>query len=242
MDNLSEEEEELGTEQLRSTTFQRLKSFSLHLLDLLQNPHIENQKHSSVTVIPQLLRFLRNSSPSTLQPFFDYTLFPLLLLLDGAIQCRTTQKLESEEKYTMPDVPKTPVQVSDGVAEGVVNCLEELLRKCHLSSVDQMVVLLKKLTYGAMLSPTEASEEFREGILLCVKALFLSLYPCSDVSCLCKKISGLPALSDGIYNNRLHKTFKNDSESEECLLAYLQSQFALAAVGHWLSLLLKVCC
>lgn len=106
-----------------------------------------------------------------------------------------------------------------------------------------MAVLLKKLTYGAMLSPSEASEEFREGILLCVKALLLSLHSCSDVSCLCKHIPGLPALSvsDDIYKDRLHKTSKYDSETDECLLAFLQSQFASAAVGHWLSLLLKVC-
>ncbi|CAJ1933002.1 unnamed protein product [Sphenostylis stenocarpa] len=279
MDKLSQEgeegeEEEMETEQLRSSTFQRLKSYSLQLLDLLQNPHIHNQKHCSLTVIPQLLSFLRNSSPSTLQPFFDYTLFPLLLLLDAAIQCRSTQKIDSRENCNMPGVLKTPVEVSDGVAEGVIKCLEELLSKCRLNSVDQvwkdgeqkkqiknrrnlrtfgfgdigldaqkqkinMVVLLKKLTYGAMLSPSEASEEFREGILLCVKALLLSLYSCSDMSCLCKQISGLPALLEDVDNDRLHKTFKNGLESEECLLAFLQSQFASAAIGHWLSLLLK---
>ncbi|QCD89332.1 Armadillo-type fold [Vigna unguiculata] len=238
MDKLTEEEVE--TDQLRSSTFQRLKSHSLHLLDLLQNPHIHNQKHCSVTVIPQLLRFLHISSPSTLQPFFDYALFPLLLLLDAAVQCRSTQKINSQENYNMPGVLKTPVEVSDGVAEGVVKCLEELLRKCRLNSVDQMVVLLKKLTYGAMLSPSEASEEFREGILLCVKALLLSLYSCSNMSCVCKQIPGLPALSDGDNNDRLHKTFMSDSESGECLLAFLQSQFASAAIGHWISLLLKV--
>ncbi|KAK7349039.1 hypothetical protein VNO80_23875 [Phaseolus coccineus] len=237
MDKLTQEEME--PDQLRSNTFQHLKSHSLHLLDLVQNPHIHNQKHCSVTVIPQLLRFLHNSSPSALQPFFDYTLFPLLLLLDAAIQCRSTQKIDSQENYDMPGVLKTPVEVSDGVAEGVVKCLEELLRKCRLNSVDQMVVLLKKLTYGAMLSPSEASEEFREGILLCVKALLLSLYPCSDMSCVCKQIPGLPTLSDEDSNDRLHKTFMNGSESEECLLAFLQSQFASAAIGHWLSLLLK---
>ncbi|RDX87599.1 TELO2-interacting protein 1-like protein, partial [Mucuna pruriens] len=225
MEKLGEEEGGVRNEQL---TLERLKSYSLQLLHLLQNPHIQNQKHCSVTVIPEFLSFLQNSSSSTLQPFFDYTLFPLLLLLDAAIQCRSSQKVDSQS-----------VKVSDGVAEGVVNCLEELLRKCHLNSVDQMVVLLKKLTYAAMLSPSEASEEFRGGILLCVKALLLSLYSCSDVSCLCKQIPGLPALSDDIYNDRLQKSFKYGSESEECLLAFLQSQFASAAVGHWLSLLLK---
>ncbi|XP_027362436.1 uncharacterized protein LOC113870038 [Abrus precatorius] len=232
-------EEGVGIERHRSITFQSLKSYSLHLLDLLQNPQIENQKHCSVTVIPDLLRFLHSSSPSTLQPFFDYTLFPLLLLLDAAIQCRSMQKVDSQELYNVSDVPKTPVKVSDSVAEGVVNCLEELLRKCRLNSVDQMVLLLKKLTYGALLSPSEASEEFREGILLCVKALLLNLHSCSNVSCSCKQIPGLPALLNDIYNDMLHKTFKYGLESEECLLAFLRSQTASAAVGHWLSLLLK---
>jgi len=111
----------------------------------------------------------------------------------------------------------------------------------NVGILSQMVVLLKKLTYGAMLSPSEASEEFREGILLCVKALLLSLYSCSDTSCVCKQIPGSPTLSDEDNNDRLHKTFMNSSESEECLLAFLQSQFASAAIGHWLSLLLKVC-
>ncbi|KAJ1440469.1 Armadillo-type fold [Sesbania bispinosa] len=235
MEKVAEEE----TEQLKSITFQRLKSYTLHLLELLQNPQNQNQKHLSVTVIPELLRFLQNSSPSTLQPFFDYTLFPLLLLLDAAIQCRSTQKVDSQETYAMSDVPKATMEVSDSVAEGVVNCLEDLLRKCHLNSVDQMVVLLKKLTYGALLSPSEASEEFREGILLCFRALLLSLYSCSDVSCSCKQIPGLPALSDNICKDRLYKTSKYGSESEECLLAFLRSQTASAAVGHWLSLLLK---
>ncbi|KAK7259182.1 hypothetical protein RIF29_24782 [Crotalaria pallida] len=229
-----EEEEEAETERLSDTAFPHLKSFSLQLLELLRNPQNQNQKQSSV--IPDLLRFLRNSSSSSLQPFFDYTLFPLLLLLDAAIHCRS--KVDSQEKFTISDVPKMPFKVSDSVAEGVVNCLEELLRKCHLKSVDQMVVLLKKLTYGALLSPSEASEEFREGIILCFRALLLSLHSCSNVSCSCKQIPGLPALSDNMYDT-LHKSFKYGSESEECLLAFLRSETASAAIGHWLSLLLK---
>ncbi|GAU34751.1 hypothetical protein TSUD_17230 [Trifolium subterraneum] len=229
----------IETDGIKSITFQRLKSYTLKLLELLQNPQNQNQKHCSVTVIPEFLRFLQNSSPSTLQPFFDYTLFPLVLFLDAAIQCRSTQKFDSQEKYIVSDIPKTPIKVSDSVAEGVVNCLEELLKKCRLNSVNQMVVILKKLTYGALLSPSEASEEFREGILLCFRALLLNLNSCSDASCSCKQIPGLPALSDNIYNHTLHKNLKYDSESEECLLAFLRSQTASAAVGHWISLLLK---
>ncbi|CAI8605258.1 unnamed protein product [Vicia faba] len=233
---MEEAEEGTETEQLRTITFQRLKSHTMNLLELLQNPHNQNQKHCSVTVIPELLRFLQNCLPSTLQPFFDYTLFPLVLLLDAAIQCRSTQKFDSQDAF---DIPKTPFKVSDSVAEGIVHCLEELLKKCCLNSVNQMVVILKKLTYGALLSPSEASEEFREGILLCFKALLLNLNSCSDTSCSCKTIPGLPALSDDIYDHRLHENFKNVSESEECLLAFLRSQTASAAVGHWISLLLK---
>lgn len=108
--------------------------------------------------------------------------------------------------------------------------------------LQQMVVLLKKLTYGALLSPSEGSEEFREGIILCFRALLLSLQSCSDESCSCGQIPGLPALSENTYNDTpLRKSFKCGAESELCLLTFLHSQTASAAVGHWLSLLLKVC-
>ncbi|XP_054809216.1 uncharacterized protein LOC129311171 isoform X3 [Prosopis cineraria] len=220
-------------EALRSSAFLQLKSFCLELLELVRNP----KKHASV--IPAFRHFLQSSSSSTLQPFVDYTLFPLLLLLDAAIECRSMPKLDSTEKFTMSDVPKVPNRVSDIVAEGVVNCLEELLRKCHLKSVDQMVVLLKKLTYGALLSPSQASEELREGIILCFRALLLSLHSCSDESCLCEQIPGLPALSEDTDDAPLWKSFKSTAESEVCLLAFLRSQAASAAIGHWLSLLLK---
>lgn len=38
----------------------------------------------------------------------------------------------------MIDVPKTPHKMSDTVAEGVLQCLEELLKKCQLGSLDQV--------------------------------------------------------------------------------------------------------
>ncbi|PNX87513.1 hypothetical protein L195_g043603, partial [Trifolium pratense] len=91
---------------------------------------------------------------------------------------------------------------------------------------------MKKLTYGALLSPSEASEEFREGYLFCFRALLLNLNSCYDALCSCKQIPGLPALSDNVYNHKIHKNFKYDSESEECLLAFLRSQTASAAVGQ----------
>ncbi|KAM1570897.1 hypothetical protein ACFX10_035845 [Malus domestica] len=218
----------------RSRVFTQLKAYCFELLELLQNP----KKHSSA--LSSLLHFLRQSPPHALQPFFDYTLFPLLLLLDAAVDCRTSKKLGSEEKFASHNVPKMPQKVSDSVAEGVLQCLEELLKKCLLGSVDQLVVVLKKLTYGALLSPSDALEEFREGIIKCFRELLLNLLPCSDESCACKRIFGVPMLLENRdLKAPLSRTSKYDSEPDECLLAFLQSQTASAAVGHWLSLLLK---
>ncbi|CAK9165660.1 unnamed protein product [Ilex paraguariensis] len=201
----------VSDEEARSSVFLELKHYCLQLLDLLQNP---KKNPSSLS---QLLHFLRRSPPDALQPFFDYTLFPLLLLLDAAVNCRSPPKIHSEERSVMFDVPKTPHKVSDTVAEAVLQCLEVLLTKCHLGSVDQMVVMLKKLTYGALLSPSEAAEEFREGL-----------------------ISGWPTLLERRdLESPLTRIPNYDSEPEECLLAFLQSQAASAVVGHWLSLLLK---
>lgn len=104
-----------------------------------------------------------------------------------------------------------------------------------------MVVVLKKLTFGALLSPSEASEEFREGIVRCFRALLLGLYPCSDDSCVCKQIPGLPTFLPTSGLQMPPVPLKCFSNPEECLIAYLQSQNASAAVGHWLSLLLEVC-
>lgn len=105
-----------------------------------------------------------------------------------------------------------------------------------------MVVLLKKLTYGALLSPSDASEEFREGVIKCFRAMLLNLLPCSDESCACKQIFGMPMLLENRdLKDPLSRSSKYDSEPDECLLAFLQSQAASAAVGHWLSLLLNVC-
>ncbi|XVE62997.1 hypothetical protein DITRI_Ditri06bG0164600 [Diplodiscus trichospermus] len=211
-------------EEERSNIFSQLKPYCLELLQLSQNP----KKHASA--IPDLLNLLRSSPSNYLQPFFDYTLFPLLLLLDAAVDCRSSQnKSESSNNK----------RVSDKVAEGVVQCLEMLLRKCYLGSVDQMVVIMKKLTYAALLSPSEASEEFREGVIKCFRALLLNLRRCCNLSCLCKQSLDLPMLLETRELLSPTGAMKLDSEQGECLLAFLQSEAASAAVGHWLSLLLK---
>ncbi|KAL4303341.1 hypothetical protein GQ457_10G015910 [Hibiscus cannabinus] len=213
-----------GEEEDRSKIFLQLKPYCLELLELSQNP----KKHASS--LPALLHLLRSSPPNSLQPFFDYTLFPLLLLLDAAVDCRSSQNKSESSNIK---------RISDKVAEGVVECLEELLKKCHLGSVDQMVVVLKKLTYAALLSLSEASEEFREGVIKCFRALLLNLIRCSNKSCLCKQSLDLPMLLETRDLLMPDRTLKLDLEQGECLLAFLQSEAASAAVGHWLSLLLK---
>ncbi|PWA83952.1 hypothetical protein CTI12_AA161860 [Artemisia annua] len=82
---------------------------------------------------------------------YFYTLFPLVLLLETTVECRNNPHLE----------------ISYAVTEGVLCCLEHLLIKCHAPSLDQMVVLLKKLTTTALLSSSQASEEFRVGVIRC---------------------------------------------------------------------------
>lgn len=104
-----------------------------------------------------------------------------------------------------------------------------------------MVVILKKLTLGAMLSPMEASEEFREGVIRCFRAVLLNLGPCSDNSCPCKQISNTPILPEKELQFPAYKEPGFSSVSKECSLAFLQSQLASAAIGHWLSLMLKAC-
>lgn len=105
-----------------------------------------------------------------------------------------------------------------------------------------MVVILKKLTHGAMLSPLEASEEFREGVIRCFRALLLNLFRCSDDSCPCKQIGDRPVLpAEKELQFPVSKVLKCNSVSKECSLAFLQSEPASAAIGHWLSLMLKAC-
>ncbi|XP_038887282.1 uncharacterized protein LOC120077473 isoform X3 [Benincasa hispida] len=233
--SLSEEEklEESNEGFQRSGVFAELKPYCLELLQLLQQP----KKHSSS--IHSMFKLLRKTPTTSLQPCFDYALFPLLLLLDAAVVDRSQQKVDSGDTIMMSVTHGLPHRVSDGVAEGVLQCLEELLKKCHLGSVEQMVVVLKKLTCGALLSPLEASEEFREGVIKCFKAIFMNLYPCSDDACSCKQISCSPALAENREFQGHLDLRSEESKPNECLLEFLRSETASAAVGHWLSLLLR---
>ncbi|XP_024959334.1 TELO2-interacting protein 1 homolog [Cynara cardunculus var. scolymus] len=224
------------SEQGRSSGFLELKGYCLQLFQLLRNP---NNKGSTST-ISQLLHFIRRSPLPALQPFFDYTLLPLLLLLEAAVDCRSPPKDEFKERSVFTSATEKPPKVGDAVAEGVLHCLEELLMKCHVGSVDQMVVILKKLTNAALLSPSEAAEEFREGVIRCFKALLLGLCLCSNTSCTCKQINSLSMVLDKRYAGSLLRELPaHELNPEECLLAFLRSQSATITVGHWLSLLLK---
>ncbi|XP_073101575.1 uncharacterized protein [Elaeis guineensis] len=214
--------------------FSRLKPYCVDLLELVRNP----KKNASF--LPEMIDFLHHVPPDALQPCLDYTLFPLLLLLDAAVECRKEQNADSYGSLGNGGAPLRGLEISDSVAEGVLTCLEELLKKCHLGSVNQMVVVLKKLTSGALLSPSEASEEFREGIIKCFRSMLLRLLPCSNSSCLCKQMVYLPTIISFSTLQTEHATSVSYFlEPEECLLAFLRSQNASAAVGHWLSLLLQ---
>ncbi|CAN4102148.1 unnamed protein product [Withania somnifera] len=107
--------------------FYELKHYCIELLELHQNP----KKNPST--LSHLLQLLRRSSPDALQSFFDFTLFPLMLLLDAAVDSRSASpKIDYDERLM------TPNKMSDIVMEGVLHCLEELLNKCYLGSVDQV--------------------------------------------------------------------------------------------------------
>ncbi|GJY49210.1 hypothetical protein Tco_0439166, partial [Tanacetum coccineum] len=88
----------------------------------------------------------------------------------------------------------------------------------------QMVVLLEKLTNAALLSPSQASEEFRQGVITSFKALLNALCFCSNSSCQCKQLKSLPRLID----NRFFELFPvHELDIDECVLAFLQSQLLL---------------
>ncbi|KAG2550299.1 hypothetical protein PVAP13_9KG312978 [Panicum virgatum] len=218
-----------ASDETLAAVFTQLKPHTVAILDLLRSRRASS---SSASSLREMAAFLRSAPAPALQLCFDYTVFPLLLLLDAAVQCR------KQGNATVQGAGD--IVITDAVAEAGLACLEVLLTKCRLTSVNQMVAMLKKLTSGAMLSPLEASEEFRSGIIRCFRAMVLQLQPCSERSCSCKQATVLPTTSTNtnletgsVVCSKLH------AHPEECLLAFLQSQNASAAVGHWLSLLLQ---
>jgi len=218
-----------ASDETLAAVFTQLKPHTVAILDLLRSRRASS---SSASSLREMAAFLRSAPAPALQLCFDYTVFPLLLLLDAAVQCRKQGNALGQGAGD--------IVITDAVAETGLACLEVLLSKCRLTSVNQMVTMLKKLTSGAMLSPLEASEEFRSGIIRCFRAMVLQLQPCSERSCSCKQATVWPMIST---NTNLETgsvvCSKHHVHPEECLLAFLQSQNASAAVGHWLSLLLQ---
>ncbi|KAG0462237.1 hypothetical protein HPP92_020713 [Vanilla planifolia] len=114
------------------SVFSRLRPYCMELLDLTRNP----RNNSSFLV--EMADFLRRAPSAGLQPCFDYTLFPLLLLLDAAVQGRSGKKGDSSVGFGASESPWSGKVVSDSVAERALRCIEELLIKCHLGSVNQV--------------------------------------------------------------------------------------------------------
>ncbi|TVU31553.1 hypothetical protein EJB05_23242 [Eragrostis curvula] len=222
-----------ASDETLAAVFAQLKPHTVSLLDLLRSRGGSRPSPAAAaSSLRSMVAFLRSAPAPALQLCFDYTVFPLLLLLDAAVQCR--------KDGNPPEKIAGELDIADAVAEGGLACLEVLLTKCRLTSVSQMVAMLKKLTSGAMLSPSEASEEFRGGIIRCFRAMILQLQPCSDRSCSCNQATVLPTKPTVIsLEVGTVVRSKHSAQPEECLLAFLRSQNASAAVGHWLSLLLQ---
>ncbi|OAE27011.1 hypothetical protein AXG93_1774s1210 [Marchantia polymorpha subsp. ruderalis] len=214
--------------------FARLRPLCTQLLEVSINSPEERG-----AVLDALLWVLRDIDPIGLQTCMDYVLLPLLLLLDGAVACRTSS---AKEKSTS----KAKIMiVGDRAAESVLSCVETVLHKCHVETREQMIMMLRKLTGGAMLSTSEASEEFRHGVLKCLKSFLTNLRPCSTASCMCQSVSVSPfeALDKKIWNLVKANIQNIDSiidESDVCPMGFLQTESMAPAVGHLISLLLQI--
>lgn len=224
-------------DDVRSKVFSQLKPLCIELF-LLREPG-----HNRPQLLHSLTAYVREAPPLGLQACLEYILLPLLLLLDDSIACRSTKDMDSVNSSRRDG---TLFMISDSVAEGVLLCLEELLRRCTLTTIDQMSMIIRKLTSGALLSPSEASEEFRHGIVKCLREVLLGLKPCLGKACTCKLIPSSPFFFSNTelpFQNK--DSFLSDLQTEafsngECLVAFLQSEDASAAVGHLLSLLLQI--
>lgn len=73
----------------------------------------------------------------------SYILVPLLMLLDGVTSCRK-EVAGPEEKHSLAN--NGPHLVRDNVAESLFFCLQELLKRCHQSCVDQ-VKYIQEMNY-----------------------------------------------------------------------------------------------
>ncbi|WVZ57767.1 hypothetical protein U9M48_008112 [Paspalum notatum var. saurae] len=114
-----------ASDETLAAVFAQLKPHTVALLDLIRSRHPAS---SSVSSLREMAAFLRAAPAPALQLCFDYTVFPLLLLLDAAVQCR--------KQGNAPAQGAGGIDISDAVAEGGLACLEVLLTKCRLTSVN----------------------------------------------------------------------------------------------------------
>lgn len=227
---------------------------------LLELPLRSGQSDVVVSLLLSLCQALRDCPFQGLRVCSEYVLFPLQLLLDASVACRVHQH-PIEAKNLQPTLrsdsgvsPK--LHIADKIAEGVLLCLEEFLLRCPLSTTTQMSVLLRKLTAAAMLSPQEASEEFRHAAVKSLKILFSGLTSCRRSSCGCR-LSALPhciissegwlnadIVSSLSFSSRCRSKGENEEDREEsceeCLIEFLQSKNMSATVGHLLSIFLQI--
>ncbi|CAM6129670.1 unnamed protein product [Calypogeia fissa] len=220
-------------------TFTMLKPLCTQLLDLSST-----SSEDRGMVLNALQKVLKKVPSAGLQRCIDYALFPLVLLLDAAVANRSSKPLHQMEF----SAKNQEVRVGDRVAEGVLSCLEVILERCVLETPSQATMLLRKLTSAAMLSPKEAAEEFRQGVVKCLQALLQNLRPCGSSTCVCKQISPSPFV--GLQQSPLAffgecAIVKPEAEehmevSDTCPLGYLQSENMSVAIGHLISLLLQI--
>lgn len=74
-------------------------------------------------------------------------MFPLLLLYDEAVNCRSSKNFSVEESSVGFSTLDNTHKVSDSAAESILLCLEEVLKKCHLGSVDQVFTVKTGVAY-----------------------------------------------------------------------------------------------
>ncbi|KAL2608666.1 hypothetical protein R1flu_027239 [Riccia fluitans] len=217
--------------------FERLRPLCTQLLEVSATSPEER-----AVVLDALLRVLRGIDPAGLKKCMDYVLFPLLLLLDAAVSSRTSSMKDKKAVNTRQ------VVIPDRVAERVLLCVEVVLQRCSLETKEQMTMMLRKLTGAAMLTASEAAEEFRHGVVKCLKALLASLSSCSSGSCTCQSVSSSPieVLKQSIWNSvgsvKMHSSkFQTTMDEKDiCPLGLLQLESEAPAVGHLISLLLQI--
>ncbi|RWW65028.1 hypothetical protein BHE74_00027689 [Ensete ventricosum] len=185
-------DEEILSEESMLLVFSRLKLYCLDLLDLLRNPK------KDASFLAEMADFLRRAPAAALQPSLEYALssHPRQLvthLTQGALvsSCREEKKADTDGGFVYGGAPLGGHAISDSTAEGMLLCLEELLKKCHLGSVNQAAEL-------EALRGHRGSANLRKEAFLTLRVLVAKIsfgYPYGHLS---KYSPGL-AISSSIY-------------------------------------------